>query len=96
MTTVGLKVLKNKLSEYVRAAAAGETVVITDRGKVVAQLVGPQPPNNESVIERGIREGWIRPAVRGPDWPPEGKPVPGLTLEKLLADLDESRADPWC
>jgi hypothetical protein len=29
--TVGLKTLKNKLSEYVRLAAAGETVVITDR-----------------------------------------------------------------
>src|SRR5579875_680658 len=43
MRTVGLKVLKNKLSEYVRLAAAGETVVITDRGRVVAELVPPQP-----------------------------------------------------
>src|SRR5206468_7483440 len=36
MRTVGLKTLKNKLSEYVRAAASGETVIITDRGRVVA------------------------------------------------------------
>jgi len=92
MRTVGLKVLKNKLSEYVRLAAAGERVVITDRGQSVAEIVPPQP-KTESVIERGIREGWIRPAVRGPDWPPKGKPVPGLTFEQLMADLAEDRED---
>jgi antitoxin (DNA-binding transcriptional repressor) of toxin-antitoxin stability system len=93
MRTVGLKTLKNKLSEYVRLAAAGETVVITDRNRVVAELGPPRRQEHESVIERGIREGWIRPAVRGADWPPRGKPVPGLTLEKLLADLDRDRED---
>jgi antitoxin (DNA-binding transcriptional repressor) of toxin-antitoxin stability system len=92
MRTVGLKTLKNKLSEYVRLAAAGETVVVTDRGRIVAEIGPPHPPA-ESWRERGIREGWVRPAVRGPDWPPKGKPVPGLTLEKLLADLDRDRED---
>jgi prevent-host-death family protein len=95
MRTVGLKILKNKLSEYVRRAANGETVAITDRGRVVAELVPPHS-KPETVIERGIREGWIRPAKRGPDWPPPpGKPVPGLTLEKLLGDLDRDREDRW-
>jgi prevent-host-death family protein len=99
--TVGLKVLKNRLSEYVRLAASGETVVVTDRGRPVAEIVPPraEPESGSvpgSVIERGIREGWVRPAVRGPDWPPRGEPVPGLTLEQILADLDESRKDPWC
>ena len=93
MPTVGLKVLKNKLSEYIRRAAAGETVVVTDRNRIVAEIVPPRQPRPESVIERGVREGWIRPAMRGPDWPPKGKPVPGLTLEKLLADLDRDRED---
>jgi prevent-host-death family protein len=94
MRTVGLKTLKNKLSEYVRLAAAGETVVITDRGRAVAEIVAPRL-RSESVIERGVREGWIRPAVRGPDWPPKGQPIPGLTLEQLLADLDKDREDRW-
>ena len=94
MHTVGLKILKNKLSEYVRLAAAGETVVITDRGRVVAEIVPPRP-RQESVIERGIREGWIRPAKRGADWPPPSKPVKGLTLEQLLKELDEDREDRW-
>jgi prevent-host-death family protein len=92
MRTVGLKILKNKLSEYVRLAAAGETIVITDRGHTVAEIVPPRR-EPESVIERGVREGWIRPATRGPDWPPRGKPVPGLTFEQLMADLERDRED---
>jgi len=92
MHSVGLKILKNKLSEYVRLASAGETVVITDRGRTVAELVPPRR-EPESVIERGVREGWIRPAARGANWPPPSKPVPGLTLEQLLADLDRDRED---
>jgi prevent-host-death family protein len=94
MRQVGLKVLKNKLSEYVRLAAAGETIVITDRGRAVAEIV-PSRREPESVIERGVREGWIRPAVRGPNWPPPRKPIPGLTLEQLMAELDKDREDRW-
>ena len=94
MRTVGLKRLKNKLSEYVRLAAAGETVVITDRGRRVAEIVPPRP-KAESVIERGVREGWIRPAKRDANWPPPSKPVKGLTLEQLLKELDGDREDRW-
>ena len=42
MRTVGLKILKNKLSEYVRRVTAGETIVVTDRNRVVAELVPPR------------------------------------------------------
>ena len=42
MRSIGLKVLKNKLSEYVRLAAGGATVLVTDRDRVVAELVPPQ------------------------------------------------------
>lgn len=93
MTTVGLKTLKNKLSEYIRLVEAGETVIVTDRGRRVAKIVPER--EGESIVERGIREGWIRPAVRGPDWPPPRQPIPGLTLEQLLKELDEDREDRW-
>ena len=97
MHKVGLKTLKNKLSEYVRLAASGETVVITDRGRVVAEIVpAPQVPDRykaHPVLARGIREGWLTPA-RNPGGPlPPRNPVPGYTLEQLLADLDRDRAD---
>ena len=52
MHSVGIKTLKNKLSEYVRAAAAGETVLVTDRGQVVAELVSPRVRADASPIEQ--------------------------------------------
>jgi prevent-host-death family protein len=93
MHTVGLKILKNKLSEYVRLAASGETVVITDRGRAVAEIVPPRPQRGESFIERGVREGWLTPATDRSGRPPPSKPVPGLTFEQLMADLDCDRED---
>jgi prevent-host-death family protein len=95
MKSVGLKVLKNKLSEYVRLAASGETVVITDRNRIVAEIVPPRQPGHESFIERGVREGWLTPAKRPFQPLPPRKPVRGLTLEQLLADLDRDREDRW-
>jgi prevent-host-death family protein len=95
MKTVGLKVLKNKLSEYVRLAAAGETVVITDRNRIVAEIVPPRRPGHGSFSERGVREGWLTPATDRSGRPPPRKPIPEYTLEQLLADLDRDREDRW-
>src|SRR6516164_5507007 len=41
MKSVGLRELKNRLSAYVRELSSGETVLVTDRGEVVAELVPP-------------------------------------------------------
>jgi antitoxin (DNA-binding transcriptional repressor) of toxin-antitoxin stability system len=38
MKSVGVKQLKARLSEYLRLVKAGETVLITDRDEVVAEL----------------------------------------------------------
>jgi prevent-host-death family protein len=93
MHKVGLKILKNKLSEYVRLAAAGETVVITDRGRAIAEILPPRRRGHESFIERGVREGWLTPAKRPFQPLPPRRPIPGYTLERLLADLDRDRED---
>jgi prevent-host-death family protein len=53
---VGVRELKAKLSEYLAAAAAGEDVVVTDRGRPVARLV---PFGSTSTVDRGIADGWI-------------------------------------
>ena len=95
MITVGLKALKNKLSAYVRLAAAGETIVITDRNRIVAEIVPPRRHDEESFIERGVREGWLRPAKRPFQPLPPRTPIPGYKLEQLLADLDRDREDRW-
>jgi antitoxin (DNA-binding transcriptional repressor) of toxin-antitoxin stability system len=52
MRSVGVKVLKNRLSEYVRLAAGGETVLITDRNRVVAEIVPPQAGRSPLLADR--------------------------------------------
>src|SRR6516225_7238816 len=92
MVTVGLKILKNKLSEYVRLAAAGETIVITDRGRAVAEIIPPQPKTTkESFIKRGVREGWQTPAKNRDGLPQRLKSVHGMSFEQLMYNLEHHR-----
>jgi len=42
MITVGVRELKNRLSEYLRLVRAGEEILVTDRGEVVAELRRPE------------------------------------------------------
>jgi antitoxin (DNA-binding transcriptional repressor) of toxin-antitoxin stability system len=41
MRAVAIRELKNRLSAYLREVAAGEVVLVTDRGRVVAELRRP-------------------------------------------------------
>lgn len=58
MAQIGIRELKAHLSAYVKTAHAGERVVITDRGAVVAQIV---PAEGESALQRLIDEGIAMP-----------------------------------
>ena len=93
MRLVGLKVLKNKLSEYVRLAAAGETVLVTDRDRVVAEIVPPQsgrsPLLADAMLAEAVREGWLTPAVLAGTGPPPRKPV--MAFRDLMKDLRQDR-----
>ena len=95
MRAVGLKVLKNKLSEYVRMAAGGETVLITDRDRVVAELVPPTQgraaPLDDAVLADLVRRGCLTPPLL-----PSGGAVPRrpvARLATLLEELDSDRED---
>ena len=74
MQTVGLKLLKNKLSEYVRLAAAGETIIVTDRGRPVAEIRPPAKQKKESVIEKAFLRIGFHPIAHGAL---EGRPLAG-------------------
>ena len=89
------KLLKNKLSEYVRLAAGGETVLITDRDRVVAEIVPPQPGRSpllaDARLAEAVREGWLAPPLLAGRDPPPRKPV--TTLRDLMQDLQRDRED---
>lgn len=93
---MGLKVLKNKLSEYVRLAASGEVVLVTDRDRVVAELGPPRegrsPIAADALLADAVRRGWLSaPLVAAEDTPPPRLPV--APLREILAELDEDRSD---
>ena len=90
MRTVGLKTMKNKLSEYVHLAAAGETIVITDRDRPVAEI-GPPRSSVTPFEERGVREGWLKPARIRDGTPPPRPPM--VPFDQLMRELDHDRED---
>ena len=95
MHAVGLKTLKNKLSEYVRLAARGETVLVTDRDRVVAELGPPRegrsPLLADAVLAEAVRQGWLTPPALPASGPPPRRPV--MKFRALLEELERDRDD---
>jgi prevent-host-death family protein len=54
MKTVGVRELKNRLSEYIRQVRAGESVSVTDRGQVVAELTPPGHGPTDASVPTGL------------------------------------------
>jgi antitoxin (DNA-binding transcriptional repressor) of toxin-antitoxin stability system len=88
MRAVGLKILKNKLAEYVRLAAGGETVLVTDRDRVVAELSPPREGRATALMDAQladlVRRGIITPPTNAHGVPPSRPVAP---TEQLLAEL---------
>jgi prevent-host-death family protein len=55
MKTVGVRELKNKLSEYLRRVRLGESVLVTDRGEVVAELLPPGQRQGDPSVPAGLQ-----------------------------------------
>ena len=94
MRSVGLKVLKNKLSEYVRMAEAGEVVLVTDRDRVVAELRPPMeraPYAADSLLADLVRRGLLTPPVMVREGPPLRVPV--APTATILRELDADRGE---
>ena len=95
MRSIGIKVLKNKLSEYVRLAASGETILVTDRDTVVAELIPPRAGRAEhlddALLAEAVRKGWLRPPALAVEGPPPRKPV--MKWAALVRELAEDRED---
>ena len=67
MITVEIRQAKSHLGEYLRKVRAGERVVITERGKPIAEITKPRSAADER-LEGMIREGlatWAGGKPRG-------------------------------
>ena len=84
---VGVRELKQHLSEHLRRVAAGEVIRITDRGVPIATLA---PIAGGDPLQRGVDEGWIRPPRRlGLIGDNERFAAPQRTLDALREDRGE-------
>ncbi len=96
MTVTTVSKLKASLSEFIRRVKAGEEVLVTERGRVVARRAPavPSPGSAESLRDmerRGLvrlgtgrlpRDFWRMPRPRDPR---------GLVMRALLEERAESR-----
>ena len=94
MKTVGVRTLKDRLSEYLRMVQAGESLAVTNRGVVVARLVPPDvgAETAEEVLQRKARAGEIRLGKR--NQPRRYPPPPGRLSEEAIQEaLDWTRGE---
>src|SRR5580700_3921232 len=96
MRKVGIRALKNGLSGYIRAVAAGETLLVTDRDRVVAQINPPFTAAGvagDSALAELIRRGEVTPAKI----PPEARVPPTslnvMSFDDLMAEIEADRED---
>jgi antitoxin (DNA-binding transcriptional repressor) of toxin-antitoxin stability system len=95
MRAVGVRDLKNRLSEYLRLVKQGEQVLVTEHGVVIAELRQPsltaaeqRYPGLANLVRRGVAN-----AVHEND--PEAYPrMPRLLREgEALRLLEDTRGD---
>jgi prevent-host-death family protein len=84
---VGVRELRENLSEWLDRAAGGEDIVVTERGKPKVRLA---PATGEHILDKLAREGRIRRATRPrrplpPPIPVKGSPVTDALLAQRRA-----------
>jgi antitoxin (DNA-binding transcriptional repressor) of toxin-antitoxin stability system len=99
MRAVGIKQLKARLSEYLRLVKSGETILVTERETVIAELRPSHrqrrtPASIEAVIDglaesgelvraSASKQGWL--------WAPRGLGLSPKRAQELLDDLRDDR-----
>lgn len=95
MRTVGIRELKNRLSEYIRLVRDGERVLVTHRGEMVAEIRPPGTPAEDDpypLLSAAARQGKVRiGAPNEPDLYPKFEKVTPDGLAQEL--LDWSRGE---
>ena len=87
MRAASLKMLKNKLGEYVRLAAAGR-YSSPNETQSWAEIVPPRPGRRPA---EAIRSGWIIPPALEPDAAVPRKPI--MPFRKLAPGIETDREE---
>ncbi|HVO12960.1 MAG TPA: prevent-host-death protein [Vicinamibacteria bacterium] len=95
MRVVDVRVLAERLGEYVRLAASGETVLVTEDDQVLAEIGPPRQgcaaAAADALLADAVRHGWVQPPLGAGDGPPPRAPV--ARWEELAAELDRDRGE---
>ena len=92
MERVSISRVKDQLSAYLRKVRVGQTVLITDRGRPIAKIVGLDPRSDpQGRRERLIAKGVLKPATLPPAADHEAPLDLGPDARVLEALLEERR-----
>jgi prevent-host-death family protein len=80
---VGVRELKQHLSQYLDRAASGEVIQVTERGVVKVQIV-PVPGSGQ--MAKGVEEGWITPPSRSGGLAPTKRSTSARRTADVLAE----------
>lgn len=95
MVSVSVSELKAKLSEHLRRVKAGETVLVTERGRTIAELRAPsagqdQGPRMQRLADAGLVN--LGHGVSDDFFDmPKGRDPKGAVLEALLEERAQGR-----
>jgi prevent-host-death family protein len=90
MTRVGVRELRQHASRYLQQVKAGETVEVTERGRLVALLVAPDPAT--TARDRLVQAGRITPAATAFELPGRvARKVGTPSTTEALEELREER-----
>ncbi|MBI4419275.1 MAG: type II toxin-antitoxin system prevent-host-death family antitoxin [Gemmatimonadetes bacterium] len=98
MRAVGVRELKAHLSQCLRDVEGGEVILVTDRGRVVAEMRAPgATPATESAADRALRQLAVTGSIRvGAPHDPSAYPAsplraPAGTARALVDEEREER-----
>ena len=83
---MGVRELKQRLSEYLEKASKGEVIRVTDRG-IPKAVLGPLPDHDH--LDEGIAEGWVTAGEEGPIAKVEPVTAKRRITDVLAEDRDE-------
>ena len=87
MIRVGVRELKNRLSRYLRLVRQGQTIIVTDRAEVIAEIRSRSDKNETARFEKYAEElelsGQLRRAVN-----------PAISAAHILVEARKLRSVP--